>query len=67
MSSIFTINGAAYLNPGVFSYVIQVVAMLVMVIAGGAAIVIYWKKIKLLFKKSKPRPKDVVCTSHRRA
>ena len=43
------INTAAYLDPSVMTYLIQVVAGIV--IAGGAVFVLYWKKIKLFFKK----------------
>ena len=47
----FSINAAAYLDPSAMTYVIQAVAGVA--IAGGAALVIYWKKIKLFFKKRK--------------
>ena len=43
------VSAAAYLDPSAMTYVIQAVAGVV--IASGAALVIYWKKIKLFFKK----------------
>ena len=46
-----SVNVAAYLDPSAMTYIIQAVAGVV--IAGGAALVIYWKKIKLFFKKRK--------------
>jgi len=49
--TVFAINASAYLDPSVMTYAIQVVAGVV--IAGGAALAIYWKKIKLFFKKRK--------------
>ena len=42
-------NTAAYLDPSVMTYMIQIVAGIV--IAGGAVFVLYWKKIKLFFMK----------------
>lgn len=51
------VSAAAYLDPSAMTYVIQAIAGVV--IAGGAAIVIYWRKIKLfLSKKKKPVPKS---------
>jgi high-affinity Fe2+/Pb2+ permease len=51
ITALFTINASAYLDPSAMTYIIQAVAGVV--IAGGAAFVIYWKKIKLFFKKRK--------------
>jgi mannose/fructose/N-acetylgalactosamine-specific phosphotransferase system component IIC len=39
----------AYLDPATLTYVIQIVAGVV--IAGGAAVGIFWKRIRLYFKK----------------
>ncbi len=39
----------AYLDPATLTYVIQIVAGVV--IAGGAAVGIFWKRIRLFFKK----------------
>ena len=52
----FSLNVAAYLDPSAMTYVIQAVAGVA--IAGGAALVIYWKKIKLFFKKRKTNKKN---------
>ena len=41
----------AYLDPSTVTYLIQIVAGVF--IAGGAAIGIYWHKIKLFFKRKK--------------
>ena len=49
ISVIMAINTSAYIDPSVMTYVIQIVAGVV--IAGGAALTIYWKKIRLFFKK----------------
>lgn len=55
------ISASAYLDPSAMTYVIQVAAGVV--IAGGAAVAIYWKKIRLFFKnrkknKNKNKKKD---------
>ena len=44
---------AAYLDPSAMTYVIQVIAGIV--IAGGAGIAVYWKKIRLYIKKRKSK------------
>ena len=43
----------AYLDPASMTYVIQIVAGAV--IAGGVAIGIYWRKMKLFFIKKKAK------------
>jgi hypothetical protein len=43
-------NGAAYLDPSTMTYVIQIAAGAV--IAGGAAIAVFWHKIKRFFKRA---------------
>lgn len=48
-----SITAAAYLDPATLTYVIQIVAGAL--IAGGAVIGIYWKKIKRFFKKKKSK------------
>jgi hypothetical protein len=53
MQLLFALNAAAYLDPSAMTYVIQAVAGVV--IAGGAALVIYWRKIKLFFKNRKKK------------
>ena len=42
---------SAYIDPSTSTYIIQAIAGVV--IAGGAAFAVYWKKIKLFFKKKK--------------
>ena len=51
MTLLFTLNVSAYIDPSVVSYIIQAVAGVV--IASGAVVGIYWKKIRLFFKKKK--------------
>lgn len=51
-----TMSAGAYLDPSAMTYLIQVIAGVA--IAGGAAVVIYWKKIKLFFKKRKQGKED---------
>lgn len=46
-----SVNVSAYLDPSTMTYVIQAVAGIF--IAGGAAVAIYWHKIKLFLKKKK--------------
>ncbi|MDR1961145.1 MAG: hypothetical protein LBQ16_02550 [Gracilibacteraceae bacterium] len=48
---VFMVDGFAYIDPSAATYVIQAVAGVV--IAGGAAITIYWRKIKRFFKERK--------------
>ncbi|MEG0762739.1 MAG: hypothetical protein RR424_02840 [Oscillospiraceae bacterium] len=48
---LLSITSFAYLDPATLTYVIQIVAGAF--IAGGAAIAIYWKKIKIFLKKRK--------------
>jgi hypothetical protein len=55
MAMLFSIQAAAYLDPSAMTYVIQVIAGVV--IASGAALIIYWRKIKLFFKKRKMNKK----------
>ena len=47
--TVFTIPASAYIDPATTSYVIQIVAGII--IACGAAVGIMWSKIKRLFKK----------------
>ena len=56
------INTAAYIDPSAVSTLIQVVAM--SVIAVGATVTIFWKKLRLFFKKTfkkntPPAPKSI--------
>jgi hypothetical protein len=51
MMFLFPITACAYLDPSTITYVIQAVAGVF--IAGGAAVGIYWHKIKAFFKKRK--------------
>lgn len=48
---VLAINTAAYLDPGAFTYMIQAVAGVIIV--AGATIGIFWKRIRLFFKKRK--------------
>lgn len=48
-----TMTASAYLEPSTVSYLLQVGAMVV--IAGGAAVAIYWKKLKMFFKNRKAK------------
>ena len=47
------LNAAAYLDPSAMTYTLQIVFMII--IAGGAAIGIYWKKIRLFFKNRRSK------------
>ena len=49
ISIMMAVNTAAYLDPSVMTYLIQVIVGIG--IAGSAVFVVYWKKIKLFFKK----------------
>lgn len=44
------VNTAAYLDPSVMTYLVQVIAGVVIV--SGATFAVYWKKIRLFFKKT---------------
>lgn len=46
-----SVNTAAYLDPSAMTYMVQAIAMVV--VASGAAIAIFWKRIRLFFKKKK--------------
>ncbi len=45
------LHTSAYLDPSIITYIISVAAGLV--VAGGAGVALYWKRIKLFFKKRK--------------
>ena len=47
----FAVNAAAYLDPSATAYIIQIISGAVIVV--GAGIAIFWKKIRLYFKKKK--------------
>lgn len=47
----FTISASAYLDPATTSYLIQIVSGIV--IAFGVTVGVFWKKIRLFFKKTK--------------
>jgi high-affinity Fe2+/Pb2+ permease len=47
VQAVFTLHASAYIDPSAATYIIQAVAGVV--IAGGAAITIYWRKIKKFF------------------
>lgn len=51
---LMAVNTHAYLDPGSVNVLVQVIAGVA--IMGGAAIAIFWKKIKLAFKKKKQAP-----------
>lgn len=53
-SVFMSINASAYIDPATTSYVIQIVAGVV--IACGTAIGIFWNKIKRKFKKNNDTP-----------
>lgn len=53
--TVFTPNVYAYIDPSATTYILQVV--LGALIAGGAAIGVYWHKIKLFFKNRKNKKK----------
>ena len=48
MAVMFSVQALAYLDPGTLTYVISMLAGLV--IAGGAAVAIFWRKIKKFFQ-----------------
>ena len=50
---LFSGSALAYIDPASTSYIIQIIAGVF--IAGGAAIGIYWHKIKLFFRKRKEK------------
>lgn len=50
-SMLFSFPSYAYIDPATTSYLIQIVAGVV--IAAGATLGIFWKKIKLAFKRKK--------------
>lgn len=54
LAMIMTVNASAYIDPATTSYIVQIVAGVV--IAGGAVVGIYFKKIKSFFKKKKGEP-----------
>ena len=47
----------AYVDPATLTYVVQIVAGVV--IAGGVAVGVYWRKIKKFFSKDKSVTKNV--------
>lgn len=53
MMIVLSVNAFAYLDPSAMTYIIQAVAAVG--IAGAAAVAIYWKKIRLFFKKRKKK------------
>lgn len=50
---VFAKNAQAYIDPSALTYIIQAAAGLF--IAGGAAIAIFWQRIKLFFSKRKKK------------
>lgn len=50
-SMLFSMTAFAYIDPATTSYLIQIVAGVV--IAAGATVGIFWKKIKMSFRKKK--------------
>lgn len=50
-SMMFSMTALAYIDPATTSYLIQIVAGVV--IAAGATVGIFWKKIKMSFRKKK--------------
>ena len=48
LAALFALPAFAYLDPGTLTYVISMLAGLV--IAGGAAVAIFWRKIKKFFQ-----------------
>lgn len=50
-SCLFSMTAFAYIDPATTSYLIQIVAGVV--IAAGATVGIFWKKIKLTFRQKK--------------
>ncbi len=62
LAFVFSIPAHAYIDPAATSYIIQIVAGIV--IALGAVIGIFWSKIKRLFKKKdKQESEDVEYTA----
>ena len=57
LNIVFTIHAAAYIDPATTSYIIQIIAGIV--IAAGTAIGIFWNKLKRKFKK-KDQPVEAV-------
>lgn len=55
LMTVFAPNVYGYIDPSATTYILQVV--LGAVIAGGAAIGVYWHKIKLFFKNRKNKNK----------
>lgn len=51
--SFTAMSACAYIDPSVITYIMQ--AILGVAIAGGAAVAIWWKKIKLFFRKRKEK------------
>ena len=51
MPLVLAVNAHAYLDPSATTYVIQIIAAVI--IASGATLTIYWKKIRLYFKNKK--------------
>ena len=50
---LFSGSALAYIDPASTSYIIQIVGGVLL--AGGAAVGIYWHKIKLFFRKRKEK------------
>lgn len=53
---VMAINAFAYIDPSVLMYIIQAVGAVF--IGAGAVVAIYWKKIKLYFKRRKENKDD---------
>ena len=49
LSSMFMMNAQAYLDPAATSYIVQIISGVV--IACGVTVGIFWKKIRLFFRK----------------
>lgn len=49
LSAMFMINAQAYLDPAATSYLVQIVSGVV--VTCGVAVGIFWKKIRLFFRK----------------
>ena len=54
LNFVFAINASAYIDPATTSYVVQIVAGIV--IAAGTAVGIFWNKIKRKMKKTDKTP-----------
>ncbi len=50
---VFSTSALAYIDPASTSYIIQIIGGVFL--AGGAAVAIYWHKIKLFFRKRKEK------------